>query len=82
MNFPERAPVTPAKKDALKERIARLEIDLSAVAEKFIRAGGPDDQVGIIRVHFPDLSQRATLMSRAEKYFEVKPGKNGVTLRG
>ncbi len=44
MNFPREAPVTQAKKDALQGRIERLGIDLSAVDEKFIAAGGPGGQ--------------------------------------
>ena len=44
MNFPSDAPVTPAKHDALKERIARLKIDLAAVDEQAVKGGGPGGQ--------------------------------------
>lgn len=44
MKFPDEAPVTPAKKDALKERIARLGIDLGGVDESFVRGTGPGGQ--------------------------------------
>jgi protein subunit release factor B len=44
MNFPSDAPVTAAKLDALKLRIARLGIDLRLVEEHFIRASGPGGQ--------------------------------------
>lgn len=44
MKFPEEAPVTPAKKDALRSRIARLGIDLARVHETFVRGTGPGGQ--------------------------------------
>lgn len=44
MKFPSDSPVTAAKLDALRQRIARLEIDLTQVAETFIRTGGPGGQ--------------------------------------
>jgi len=44
MKFPADSPVTRAKLDALRERIARLEIDLDAVEEKFVKARGPGGQ--------------------------------------
>ena len=44
MRFPGDSPVTEGKKQALRDRIARLEINLSEVEEKFIRAGGPGGQ--------------------------------------
>lgn len=44
MKFPDEAPVTPAKKDALKERLARLAIELSRVDEQFVRGSGPGGQ--------------------------------------
>ena len=44
MKFPADSPVTEAKLDTLRARIAQLEIDLSQVDEKFIRAGGPGGQ--------------------------------------
>ena len=44
MKFPEEAPVTPAKKDALRSRIVRLAIDLARVDEKFVRGTGPGGQ--------------------------------------
>ena len=44
MKFPADSPVTPAKLDALRERIARLGVDLDAVQEKFVTARGPGGQ--------------------------------------
>jgi protein subunit release factor B len=44
MNFPSDAPVTAPKRDALRERIARLGIDLAQVEESAIRSGGPGGQ--------------------------------------
>lgn len=44
MKFPADAPVTPAKRDALRARIAALGVDLELIAEQAIRAGGPGGQ--------------------------------------
>lgn len=44
MRFPDDAPVTPAKKEALRERIARLGVDLVRVDETAVKAGGPGGQ--------------------------------------
>jgi peptide chain release factor len=44
MRFPAEAPVTPAKLDELRVRIARLRVDLNAVEERFVRASGPGGQ--------------------------------------
>lgn len=44
MNFPSDAPITPAKLDALRARIARLKIDLGAVDEQAVKGGGPGGQ--------------------------------------
>lgn len=44
MNFPELSDITPAKVNALKERIARLKIDLSRIEEQFVRGGGRGGQ--------------------------------------
>ncbi|MCM2267074.1 MAG: peptide chain release factor-like protein [Elusimicrobiales bacterium] len=44
MNFPELSDITPAKTAALKERIARLGIDLRLVDEQFTRGGGKGGQ--------------------------------------
>lgn len=44
MNFPELSDITPAKAEALKERIARLKIDLRLVEEQFIRGSGAGGQ--------------------------------------
>ena len=44
MKFPAGAPVTAPKLDDLRGRIARLGIDLAAVEESFVRAGGPGGQ--------------------------------------
>lgn len=44
MNFPELSDITPAKTEALKARIARLNIDLRLVDEQFVRGGGKGGQ--------------------------------------
>jgi peptide chain release factor len=44
VKFPADAPVTPAKKDALRERIARLLIDIGKIEETSIKSGGPGGQ--------------------------------------
>jgi protein subunit release factor B len=44
VNFPEFSDITPAKAAALKERIARLAIDLRLVEEQFIRGSGHGGQ--------------------------------------
>ena len=44
MNFPTDAPITPAKLDALRARIARLQIDLAAVVEQAVKGSGPGGQ--------------------------------------
>ena len=38
MKFPDDAPVTPAKRDALRERLAALNIDLAAIDEQAVKA--------------------------------------------
>lgn len=58
MNFPRDAPVTAAKGDALRARIARLGIDLAKVEETAIRSGGPGGQKvnktsSGVRLHYP-----------------------------
>jgi protein subunit release factor B len=44
MNFPELSDITAAKTEALKARIARLNIDLKLVDEQFTRGGGKGGQ--------------------------------------
>lgn len=44
MRFPDDAPVTPQKKEALRARIAAFGVDLGAVEETSIRSGGPGGQ--------------------------------------
>ena len=44
MRFPDDAPVTPAKREVLRARIAALGVTLEAVAEQAIRASGPGGQ--------------------------------------
>ena len=44
MKFPRQAPVTDRKLAELRDRIARLEIDLERVDEQFVRARGPGGQ--------------------------------------
>jgi len=44
VNFPEMSDITPAKAQALRERIARLKIDLRLVDEQFVRGSGNGGQ--------------------------------------
>lgn len=44
MNLNEAFPVTPAKRAALEERIRRLGINVSAIAESFTRGSGKGGQ--------------------------------------
>ena len=44
MRFPDQAPVTPGKKQELRERIERLGIELDAVEASYVRASGPGGQ--------------------------------------
>ena len=44
MRFPDQAPVTPGKKQELRERIERLGVQLDAVEASYVRAGGPGGQ--------------------------------------
>lgn len=44
MNFTEFSEITPAKVAALKQRIARLGIDLRLIEERFVRGGGKGGQ--------------------------------------
>jgi protein subunit release factor B len=44
VKFPTGAPVTAAKLEELRARVARLGIDLAAVEESFVRASGPGGQ--------------------------------------
>ena len=44
MKFPADSPVTAKKLDDLRERIARLGVDMALVDESFIRSSGPGGQ--------------------------------------
>jgi len=44
VKFPDDAPVTPAKRDALKARIATLGIDSTRIDEQATKGGGPGGQ--------------------------------------
>ena len=44
MKFPSDAPVTAKKLEGLRERIARLGVDMALVEESFIRSSGPGGQ--------------------------------------
>ena len=44
MRFPDDAPVTPEKRAALKDRLARLGIALEEVDEKAVKGSGPGGQ--------------------------------------
>ena len=44
MKFPSDAPVTAAKLDSLRARIARLRIELNAIDEQSVKGSGPGGQ--------------------------------------
>lgn len=44
MRFPDQAPVTPRKKQELRERIERLAIEMDAIEASYVRASGPGGQ--------------------------------------
>lgn len=44
MKFPADTPVSAAKLTELKERLARLKVDLSLVEEQAVKSGGPGGQ--------------------------------------
>lgn len=44
MNFPDDSPVTPAKRELLRQTLQRLQIDLSRVDEQPVRGQGPGGQ--------------------------------------
>jgi protein subunit release factor B len=44
MNFPNGAPVTPAKLADLRARVQRLGVDLAAIEETFVKGGGKGGQ--------------------------------------
>lgn len=44
MRFPDQAPVTPGKKQELRERIERLGVQLELVEAQYVRASGPGGQ--------------------------------------
>ncbi len=72
MQFPSDAPVTDKKLDALRARIARLEIDLQRVEESFIKGSGPGGQkinktsVGV-RLHYPLSSDTTVIVKWARE---------------
>lgn len=61
MNFPELSDITPQKVNALKERIARININLSLIEEKFVKGGGNGGQKinktsNAVQLHYPELN--------------------------
>jgi len=44
MKFPADAPVTAAKLEELRQRLSRLQIDLSAIDEQAVKGSGPGGQ--------------------------------------
>jgi len=60
MKFPENSDITPQKTAELKERIARLGIDISVIEEKFVKGGGKGGQkinktANAVQLHYPPL---------------------------
>lgn len=60
MNFPELSDITPAKTAALKERIARLGVNLRLIDEQFVRGGGKGGQkinktANAVQLRYPPL---------------------------
>ncbi len=61
MHFTEFSEITPAKVDALKDRIARLKIDLRLIEEQFVKGGGKGGQkinktANAVLLKYPPLS--------------------------
>jgi protein subunit release factor B len=44
VKFPDDAPVTPAKREALRDRLLSLGIDLAAIDEQAVKGSGPGGQ--------------------------------------
>ncbi|MBI4051198.1 MAG: peptide chain release factor-like protein [Elusimicrobia bacterium] len=68
MNLTERFDVSPAKVQALRERIERLKINPALIQEKFVRGGGPGGQkinktANRVQLYYPPLD----MMVRAQK---------------
>lgn len=60
MKFPENSDITPQKTAELKERIARLGIDISVIEEKFVKGGGKGGQkinktANAVQLYYPPL---------------------------
>ena len=60
MNFPENSDITPQKTAELKDRIARLGIDISVIEEKFVKGGGKGGQkinktANAVQLYYPPL---------------------------
>ncbi len=63
MNFPSDSPVTPAKLEALRARLARLGVDLRLVEESFVRGAGKGGQkinktANAVQLSYPPLGLR------------------------
>lgn len=61
MKFPDDAPVTPEKREALRRRLLQLGIDLASVDEQAVKGSGPGGQKKnktasgvLLRYHLPD----------------------------
>lgn len=84
MKFPDDAPVGPEKKAALKERLARLAVDLAAVDEQAVRGSGPGGQKKnktssgvLLRYHLSTAASRVPQSSDGnadERSDEASPG--------
>ncbi len=72
MNLNERFDVSPQKVEALKERVARLKIDLSAVEESFSRGSGKGGQKinktsNRVQLYYPPLDVRVSCQRERQR---------------
>jgi protein subunit release factor B len=72
VNLNERFDVSPEKLEALKARITRLGIDLSCIAESFVRGGGKGGQKinktsNCVQLYYPPLDLRVRMQQERRR---------------